>query len=1171
MKYLNSKIFLKIVSIISIFTLTTFTIIASANTYNYATTDLKQLQAIQQFELESLQIVNPKTIIKNWTLMLEFKSKPTTLHIQNIRKLFYTASIELFDNIKSPYFERLYKLTFKGTLNFKNSVFRNLKNATELNPELNLLTIEETYLIESQSITPNQDHRSPLISNDLFTSYLWGLENREQLILKDLDDIHLEKIKGKIGVDIGIRNIYKKIDSQIQNEVLVAIVDSGVDIDHPDLKDGIAKNLIECDNGTLPFKPTEDKDKNGYIGDCMGWSFVSTKKDGDERPYDDVGHGTHLAGIMAATIDNKQGVAGVSSKIKIVPVKVLQRNENASGSAGGLATGGLSDRIAKGILYAIKRNVQVINLSIGWPISVDTKYLKMSIIEAQNKGIIIVAAAGNNNHSSPIFPCAYPNVICVGAMDAAGNFANFSNYGGHVDLLAPGDNILSTYPQKLTPDFFAVKGYEIKNGTSQAAPYVSAAVALLKGLNPQISFNEISARLFAGSTPNSATLVEGDKAFKYSLYGSLNIEKSIKITKTPIVVPVLKKLEEVIIQSSTKNFNFIVPIKNLWADTKNIKVTVDLDRTFNSTSSAYSTEITFKKKTFTIEQLNEGETKELSIEGEIRNIEQDNTLAIIIKISSDTFAEKTFYHQLRIVTSLEKDPRFLEIVKEIIIDPSIKKPIAMRREDEMRTNLSTITDPFFQNKYPEYYIEDIFDKGTKIFIFRTDSSDKVSPFKVALTLTIPNSSSLLSVSLQDVNYDGKLEYQIITIAKIAEEKFIQYSYFNYNGDATFKTYNHLRFVPETSIVNYKKVTYIPYKSSLLKSMIAIPFYFDEGKTPAKDLNKDPFEENSNASTLKDYHFFYLTPTKEKDKNIYFETRIFDNYQWNNIARSKLAAAWNDSIDMVDILPQSLQNFKNGLGYGIISVGKNYLRNYYSITFKPQYTEELNEFDINIEPLTTNGVHLEGSFLFPITNLDLSSNSSNQINSGAMFVGHETNTNVRMSLIDYSKRDRNLLSILYSHPFQRDSVLSAFACYKSDNDYYTFLQTKSSLLLERFTDRGVSYVDMRPITRFSFLPGSLYNEIFYPISISNPKRPALYVDATEINRKDIYILTLDTLKKLISPIKYNIRVPTNCKSLNPNPIAENSMNLSNLIEEKKWAYSLLCEDQKKWYLHYLILD
>ncbi|MBF0299527.1 MAG: S8 family serine peptidase [Oligoflexia bacterium] len=1131
------------------------------NSNSYASLDLNQLKNVQQFELETLQIVSTKNNnIENWSLLIEFKTKPTPEHLQNIRKLFYSANVQLFDNIKSTYFERLYKLTFQGTLNFKNNVVQTLKNITEINKDLNLANIEETYRIDAQSIIPNESNRNILISDDLFTPYLWALENREQMVLKDLDDIHLEKVKGKIGVDIGIKNIYKKIDSQIKNDVLVAVIDSGVDIDHPDLKDGIAKNLVECENGSLPFKPKEDKDKNGYIGDCMGWSFVSTKKEGDERPYDDAGHGTHLAGIIAATINNKLGVAGVSSKIKIVPVKVLQKNENPMGVAGGLATGGPSDRIAKGILYAIKRNVQVINLSMGWPISVDTKYLRMSILEAQNRGIVIVAAAGNNTHSGPIFPCAYPNVLCVGAVDASGNFANFSNYGGHVDLLAPGDNILSTYPQKLTANFFAVKGYEIKNGTSQAAPYVAAAVAILKGLNNQISFNEIFARLFVGS--NKVDPTGTDQNQKYSLYGLLNIEKSINAKKLPVVIPLLKKVEEIIVQTTTKNFNLTIPIKNLWADAKDIKISFDLDQT------AKNSGIILKSKDFFISNLQEGETKDLTLEGEIKDNELDNTLSFNIKISSSSTAEKTFNHQIRIVTSLDNDPHFLEIVKEVVTDPAIKTPIAIRKGDETRTTLSTISDPFFQNPYPQYYVEQKFDKGTTIFIFKTDTKNTSAPFNAHLKLTIPDATSLLSVALQDVNYDGKLEYVIITIAKVGEEKFIEYSYFNSTGSSTFGKYNHFRFVPETAIVNYKKVTYIPYKSSILKGLIAIPFFYDYGKTPEKDLNKDPFEENSSASKIKDNHFFYITPTKAKDNNIHFETRIVDNYKWMDLVKNKLNLAWDDSIDMVDILPQSLQDYKKGIGTAIISVGKNYLRNYYLVTFKPQYTDDVNSSDVFIESFATSGVHLEGSFLFPITNLDLltssttsiSTSTSPHINAGAMFVGHETNTNVRLSMFDYLKQGRSLTSTLYSHPQPRDYVLSAFACYKKDDDYYAFLQSKSSLLLERITSRGESYIYSRPITRFSFLPGSLYNEIFYPIFVSNPARPALYVDATEINRKDIYVLSIDEDKNLISPIKFNIRVPTNCKSLNPTPIGE----------RQQWAYTLLCENQKKWFLHYLIL-
>jgi hypothetical protein len=97
--------------------------------------------------------------------------------------------------------------------------------------------------------------------------------------------------------------------------------------------------------------------------------------------------------------------------------------------------------------------------------------------------------------------------------------------------------------------------------------------------------------------------------------------------------------------------------------------------------------------------------------------------------------------------------------------------------------------------------------------------------------------------------------------------------------------------------------------------------------------------------------------------------------------------------------------------------------------------------------------------------------------------------------------------------------------------------------------------MRPLTRFSFLPGNLYQELFFPLTLPNNK-PALYVDATEINRKDIYILTINDNHELVSPIRLNLKIPPSCKAMNPSPM------------QSLWGFTLFCENNKRWYLHFI---
>jgi subtilisin family serine protease len=216
------------------------------------------------------------------------------------------------------------------------------------------------------------------------------------------------------------------------NCIKVAVIDTGIDLTHPDLKDNIAG----------------------------GVSFVSYTT----SPNDDNGHGTHVAGIIGAA-DNDIGVIGVGPEIDLFAVKVLNRK----------GSGYFSDIIA-GIDWCTTNGIQVINMSLG--ASSGSTALHDAVINAKTAGIVIVAAAGNSG-GSVIYPAAYDEVIAVGATDKNDVIATFSSRGSQLDLVAPGVSIYSTY-----------KGgsYATLSGTSMASPHVAGAAALLigKGVGPGV-------------------------------------------------------------------------------------------------------------------------------------------------------------------------------------------------------------------------------------------------------------------------------------------------------------------------------------------------------------------------------------------------------------------------------------------------------------------------------------------------------------------------------------------------------------------------------------------------------------------------------------------------------------------------------------------------------------
>jgi thermitase len=219
----------------------------------------------------------------------------------------------------------------------------------------------------------------------------------------------------------------------------VAIIDSGVAIDHED----ISKKVVARTN------------------------FSDTKIVKPED-YDKYGHGTHVAGIVAAA-HNSTGVAGVCPDCTILDAKVL--NDNGSGS---------SSAIAKGIDWAVENGAKVINMSLGQRVS--SRTLEAAVNNAWNEGVVIVAAAGNAGTQAKIYPGAYPNVIAVAATDNNDAKASFSTYGKWVDVAAPGVNVYSTFPNHpfvLGTQNGRSVGYDIASGTSMASPIVAGVAALV--------------------------------------------------------------------------------------------------------------------------------------------------------------------------------------------------------------------------------------------------------------------------------------------------------------------------------------------------------------------------------------------------------------------------------------------------------------------------------------------------------------------------------------------------------------------------------------------------------------------------------------------------------------------------------------------------------------------
>jgi len=386
--------------------------------------------------------------------------------------------------------------------------------AGDIKDKINYLEAQK----EVEYAEPNYLYQASIIPSDTYYSNQW----------------YLKKIKAPEAWDI-VRE---------SEEIVIAILDSGVQIDHPDLIDNIWHN-----DGEIPGNGIDD-DSNGYIDDANGWNFVNGVPDPSpkfEEGYsaDGILHGTIVAGVAAASGNNGTGISGVTWKAKIMALKVL--DDQGSGDV---------MNVVQAIDYAINNGADIINFSfIGYG---NSQSLENAIRRAYQSGIIMVAAAGNdqgegdgvNTEDTPIYPACHDGqahenmVIGVSATDVLDQKASFSGFGYNcVDIAAPGVSIFSTtvnapgesFENKQFTNYY--DGYW--SGTSMAAPMVSGAIALIEAVNPGLGYREVKDILL--STTDNIFRLNPEYLNKLGS-GRLNVYEAVKKAKSELVNKELRLL-----------------------------------------------------------------------------------------------------------------------------------------------------------------------------------------------------------------------------------------------------------------------------------------------------------------------------------------------------------------------------------------------------------------------------------------------------------------------------------------------------------------------------------------------------------------------------------------------------------------------------------------------------
>lgn len=306
----------------------------------------------------------------------------------------------------------------------------------------------------------NREFRNTVSSttpNDTFFSRQWSLNNDGTFALSP----------ATVDADIDMVEAW---DITTGNpNIIMAVMDSGIRMSHPEFAGRLWENPNETVNGV-------DDDLDGYIDDINGYDFVNE----DNFPGDDHGHGTNVTGIATATGNNGIGYAGVDWLCDIMPLKVLNNNNS-----------GFTSDIIESFYYAISKNVKIISISIGGS-GFSTAY-QTAVDTAYNNGIVVVACMMNFNNSVPYYPAAFTNTIAVGSTDPNDertepffwSASSGSNYGPHIDVVAPGNYMYGL-------SFSSNTNYNTYwGGTSQATPLVSGICSLLLSINPNLTVDEI--------------------------------------------------------------------------------------------------------------------------------------------------------------------------------------------------------------------------------------------------------------------------------------------------------------------------------------------------------------------------------------------------------------------------------------------------------------------------------------------------------------------------------------------------------------------------------------------------------------------------------------------------------------------------------------------------------
>lgn len=934
------------------------------------------------------------------------------------------------------------------------------------------------------------DKSERLVEDELFT-YQWGLLNQGQTLIREKDDIHNLPMQGVANKDIGWRLL---VNNQSNNRPIVAVLDSGVDLTHPELQGNLWKNEAECGKD-----PKVDNDGNKLAGDCHGWNFTEAM-DSDEAkdPSDIDGHGTHIAGIIAAA-NNGLGMVGVVPNALIMPVKVMKDSDSDSQVSS-------AESFARGIIYAVDNGADVINMSLGWPRSLETKTLRDAVSYALSQGVVIVAAAGNNNSAEPLFPCAYDGVVCVAASTINGDYAGFSNYGGHVDGVAPGESILGLNPLYLEPDFFAVPGYELRSGTSQAAPFVAGLVAALKARNKEIKIDEVFARIYQAQ-PNP------DKK-KYTAGGDITWDIVNQEVTSSVVRPVLKRVRQITFRAGSSDTKVTIPVRNFGVLSNEVVVKVE----------SLSKSISIDSETQTIPSLREGEFKDLLFNVKLNDFSQESS--VDIKITIDTNGEKRSYlNEIPVARDVTQEAKFKKSTFAFLDKPL---PVGTIRNGEINSFLSTVESVVQSDKH-EFFMRRILAGDTKKLEL-TLFSRKGDKYLQAQNLILVNDAlNLVNFIRVDLNLDGKEDYLVHTLAEKDGKRFFVFSFYNEELKPLWPNFQDVKLNLDLFLATMNDISFIKMNHPTM-GKIMVPAFYTEGQLPLTDQVLTSWDRQD---TTRKNRLYYLEPMADATLRV----RSLTTKVWEEALKTELKSKWFDTVEVEQLMPTSKTDAEKGQLRALVSVGLGTKRQ----LFIHSFVVGSNTHGAKLPQLV-----LEPESVDPLLTVDANGLTVN----GEVFFNIYDRTRAKLVT---TRADSQVSEFIFKHETESDLIAGHIASFEKGQNRFTVFQSREELIA--VTTGNMSKRTTRPKLRYSFLSQKFLSEMYYPVTYkrNGVLSPALYVDSTAMTGNRIYLFE-EQNGELVASVRNSIVVPSNCRALNPvfSPQSGSHEFVFLCLEENAWV-------------------